>query len=60
MEIVVDFRYKSQWGECCPNGVNGSYGVGLCKFIWRGWEAFSSFTRFEVGEGSKISFWHDM
>jgi hypothetical protein len=23
-------------------------------------EEFSSFTRFEVGDGSKVSFWHDV
>jgi hypothetical protein len=25
-----------------------------------GWEEFSSHTRFEVGNGSKIRFWHDV
>jgi hypothetical protein len=30
------------------------------KFIRRGWEEFSSFTRFEVGDDSNVSFWHYM
>lgn len=31
-----------------------------CKFIRTGWREFSRYTRFKVGDGSKISFWHDM
>jgi hypothetical protein len=33
--------------------------VGLWKNIKKEWEKLSSFTKFEVGDGSKISFWHD-
>jgi hypothetical protein len=47
VEIVVDLKYERQWGGWCSNGVDGSYGVGLWNFIRRGWEEFSSFTRFE-------------
>jgi hypothetical protein len=28
--------------------------------IRKGWDSFSRFTRFVVGDGSKISFWHDL
>jgi len=31
-------------------------GVGVWKNIRKGWDSFSSFTRFVVGDGSKISF----
>jgi hypothetical protein len=34
-------------------------GVGLWKNIKKGWENFSNFTRFKVGDGFMISFWHD-
>jgi hypothetical protein len=37
-----------------------TYGVGLWKYIRRGWEKFSNLTKFEVGDGFKISFWHDL
>jgi len=30
------------------------------KFIRKGWDSFSTFTRFVVGDGSNISFWHDL
>jgi hypothetical protein len=33
--------------------------VALWKNIKKGWDKLSSFTSFEVGDGSKISFWHD-
>lgn len=56
----MDFKYESQWGGWCINGDIGSSRVGLWKFIRRGWEEFSRFTRFEVSDGSKINFCHDM
>jgi len=34
--------------------------VGVWKLIRRGWETFSKFVRYEVGNRSKISFWHDL
>jgi len=34
--------------------------VGVWKNIRKGWDSFSRFTRFVVGDGSKISFWHDL
>jgi hypothetical protein len=39
--------------------------VGVLKkrgleFIRRGWEMFSKFVRYEVGAGSKVTFWHDV
>jgi hypothetical protein len=33
--------------------------VGLWKNIRKWWEKFIRFTKFEVGDGSTISFWHD-
>ncbi len=33
--------------------------MALWKNIKKGWDKLSSFTSFEVGDGSKISFWHD-
>jgi len=36
------------------------YGVGLRKNIKRGWRMFSSHTRFELGDSSKIRIWHDV
>jgi hypothetical protein len=34
--------------------------VGLRKNIMRGEEKFSSLTRFEVRDGSKVRLWHDL
>jgi len=34
--------------------------MGWVQFIRRGWEEFSRFSRFKVGDGCKISFWHDV
>jgi hypothetical protein len=34
--------------------------VGVWKHIKRGWDKFSKFVRFEVGVGSKVSFWNDV
>jgi hypothetical protein len=42
--------------KCC-SWVVSLYVVGLSKYIKRGWGEFSRYTRFEVGDGSKIRFW---
>jgi hypothetical protein len=36
------------------------YVVGLWKNIRRGWKKFGSHIRFEVRDGSKVRFWHDL
>jgi hypothetical protein len=58
--VVVDSKFGSSWGGWCSNEPLGAFGVGLWKNIRRGWEKFSSHTRFEVGDGSKVRFWHDL
>ena len=55
----MDSKYGSLWGRWCSLELAGSFGLGLWKNIRKGWEKFSCFTRFEVRDGSKISFWHD-
>jgi hypothetical protein len=34
--------------------------VGLWKNIRKGWEKFLGLSRFEVGDGARTKFWHDM
>jgi hypothetical protein len=34
--------------------------VGVWKYIRRGWEGFFKYVRYEVGDGSKMHFWHDV
>jgi len=56
----VDFKYDSACGEWCSNESHGMQGVGFWKNIRRVWGELSSHTRFEMGDGSKIHFWHDV
>jgi hypothetical protein len=56
----VDSKYGSLWGGWCSLESTGAFGVGVWKNIRKGWDSFSRFTRFVVGDGSKISFWHDL
>jgi hypothetical protein len=58
--VVMDSKYGSLWGGWCSLEPGGAFGVGLWKNIRKGWEAFKSFTRFVVGDGTRISFWHDL
>jgi hypothetical protein len=58
--IVVDTKYGSSWGGCYSYEVHGLYGVALWKNIRREWEEFSGHIGFEVGNSSKIRFWHDL
>ena len=56
---VVDSKYGSQWGGWCSNRVSEPHGVSLWKGIRAGWDSFVRYTSFEVGDGSRIKFWHD-
>jgi hypothetical protein len=47
-------------GWVCSLEPVGVFGVGLWKKIRKRWEAFSSFARFEVGDGVRTKFWHDL
>jgi hypothetical protein len=58
--VVVDSKYGSLRGGWCSLEPSGAFGVGVWKNIRKGWISFSRFTRFVVGYGSKISFWHDL
>jgi hypothetical protein len=57
--LVIDAKFESLKGGWCSKEVSGSFGVGVWKHIRRGWEKFCNFVRFEVGDESYISFWHD-
>jgi hypothetical protein len=37
-----------------------SFGVELWKNVRKGWETFSGYTRFKMGDGTRISSWHDL
>jgi hypothetical protein len=57
---VIEARYESIRCGWCLKEVMGTYVVGVWKHIRRGWDSFSKFVCFEVGVGSKVSFWHDI
>jgi hypothetical protein len=54
--LVIDIKYDSLKGGWCSKEVTWQFGVGVWKFIRRGWETFSKFVRYEVGDGSKVIF----
>jgi len=56
---VIDAKFESLKGGWCSKEVSGSFGVGVWKHIRKGWEKFRNLVRFEVGNGTHISFWHD-
>jgi hypothetical protein len=58
--VVMNFKFGNSWGGWCSNEPLGSYGVGVWKNIRRGWGMFSSNTKLELGEGTKVKFWHDL
>jgi len=57
---VVDSKYGSMGGGWCSKEVGGSFGFGVWKSIRRGWDAFAAHVRYEIGNGSKVLFWHDV
>jgi hypothetical protein len=55
----VDSKYGNVWSGWCSNEAHGTYDVRLWKNI-KSWGGLSSHTKFEVGDGSKIRFLHDV
>jgi hypothetical protein len=52
--MVVNSKYGSTWGGWCSCEPIGAYGVGLWKFIRRGWGKFRSHIRFKVGDDLRL------
>uniref|UniRef100_A0A2N9IUI4 Reverse transcriptase domain-containing protein n=1 Tax=Fagus sylvatica TaxID=28930 RepID=A0A2N9IUI4_FAGSY len=59
-ENVVREKYGSMEGGWMSKNSRGSHGVGLWKFIRAGWDTFSRFVKFKVGDGSRIRLWDDV
>jgi hypothetical protein len=58
--VVEDSKYGSYWGGWCFSEPVGAYGVVLWKNVRMGWGKFYNHTKFKVGDGSKVKFWHDL
>jgi hypothetical protein len=54
--LVMETKYESLRRGWCSKEVARTFGVRVWKFIIRGWEMFSKFVKYEVGDGSKVSF----
>jgi len=50
----VESKFGNLWGGWCSREPVGAFGMGLWKNIRKGWETFSGFTRFEVGDGQNF------
>lgn len=47
-------------GAWCTKSVTGPNGVNLWKSIRREWLTFSQFLQFDVCDGTRVKFWHDI
>ena len=56
---VIGGKYGCEWGGWCTRPVNGPYGVGLWKYISRGWPSFSRHILYDIRDGSRVKFWQD-
>jgi hypothetical protein len=56
----VDINYGSMRDGWCSKEVGGCFGVGVWKCIRRGWDVFAIHVSFEVGDGYRVLFWHDV
>ena len=56
---VIKEKYISLGGGWSTQRVHGSYGMSLWKYISKGWDQFSKFLKFKVGDGSQTRFWSD-
>jgi len=56
---AIATKYGEEGLGWFPSAHLGSYGYSLWRYIAKGWEKFSPFFSFKVGDGSSIYFWHD-
>uniref|UniRef100_A0A7N2LLU4 Reverse transcriptase zinc-binding domain-containing protein n=1 Tax=Quercus lobata TaxID=97700 RepID=A0A7N2LLU4_QUELO len=56
---VIEVKYGYRWGGWCSTSVSSPYGVGVQKNISRGWPTFSRYILYDIGDGSRVKFWHD-
>jgi hypothetical protein len=57
-KLLVEYgSYGEYWSS---SEARGPYGVGLWKYIRGGWNSFVGFLRYDVGDGTKLRFWHDL
>ena len=60
MRQVVEVKSGSMEGGWWTKPSNGPYGVSPWKYIQWGWAKFSTFIKFEVGDGTRVKFWLDV
>ena len=58
--IFAEAKYGSKWGGWHSIDTSRPHGVGLWRFICKGWWVFSGHTRFDPGNGCNIRFWDDV
>ena len=57
---ILVAKYGSSRGGWRSCDITEPHGVGLWKFIYMGWSTLKRHFRFELGVGSRISFWEDV
>ena len=58
--VVVEAKYGLVWGGWHSLDTIGLHGVGLWRFICKGWQLFSSHTSFDLGNGCNIKVLDDV
>ena len=56
---VIAAKYEEEKGGWCTRGVRGAHGCGMWGNIKEETKKFFSQILHNVGEGSRVSFWHD-
>ena len=56
---VLAVKYGVEGGGWRTKPIRGSHCCNLWKGIMAGWEDFSTYILFDVGQGNRVRFWHD-
>ena len=60
MEKGYRDEYGNEWGEQRTKAISSPYSASLWRSIRQEWETFSTNLQFEVGNGTRVKFWHDI
>ena len=57
---VIRVKYGTKEGDWCSKSIPSSYGVCLWKTNSSGWSTFSRYIQFQIGDGTRVKFLHDV
>ena len=57
---TISRKFGEMWGGWCSGENRENFGIGLWKEIRKDWGTLHDNAKFQIGDGSRVSFWKDL